>query len=331
MRMKRREFITLLGGAATWPITARAQSKIRMPKVGVLMSVSEGDADSQKRIGAFRQGLSDLGWKDGQNIKIEYRWAGGKIDLIRQYSKELVALAPDLIVANSTPAIQAMKEMTTSIPILCVLVNDPVGLGFVQSLSHPGGNITGFTYINAELIGKWTDLLKDVTPGFTQAGVMHNPRTTPFYRNFLSEIEATGKLAANELTAISVGSAAEIETAINVLAEKPGRGLIIGPDPFTGVAIKRIAQLAAQKRLPAISVHRQFALDGGLMAYGPDTADIFRRSTTYLDRILKGEKPAELPVQQPNKFDFIVNLKTAQSFGLTMPRILLSTADEVIE
>jgi len=329
--MKRREFITLLGGAATWPITARAQSKARVPKVGVLMSVAEGDADSQKRIAAFRQGLIDLGWKDGQNIKIEYRWASGKIELIRQYSKELVALAPDLIVANSTPAIQTMKEMTNSIPIVCALVNDPVGLGFVKSLSHPGGNITGFTYINAELIGKWTDLLKDVTPGFTQAGLMHNPKTTPFYRNFLSEIEATRKPAANELTAISVESAADIETAINVLAEKPGRGLIIGPDPFTGVSIKRIAQLAAQKRLPAISVHRQFALDGGLMAYGPDTADIFRRSTTYLDRILKGEKPSELPVQQPNKFEFTVNLKTAQSFGLTLPRILLSTADEVIE
>src|SRR5215813_6609548 len=294
MRMKRREFITLLGGAAAWPITARAQSKARMPKVGVLMSVAEGDADSQKRIAAFRQGLTDLGWKDGQNIKIEYRWAGGKIELIRQYSKELVALAPDLIVANSTPAIQALKEMTGSIPIVCALVIDPVGLGFVKSLSHPGGSITGFTYINAELIGKWTDLL-------------------------------------NEVTAISVESDADIETAINVLAEKPGSGLILGPDPFTGVAVKRIAQLAAQKRLPAISVHRQFALDGGLMAYGPDTADIFRRSTSYVDRILKGEKPSDLPIQQPNKFDFIVNLKTAQSFGLTMPRILLSTADEVIE
>jgi putative ABC transport system substrate-binding protein len=256
---------------------------------------------------------------------------GGRIELIREYSRELVALAPDLIIANSTPAIQAIKEMTDSIPIVCALVIDPVGLGFVKSLSHPGGNITGFTYINAELIGKWADLLKDVTPGFTQAAVMYNPKTTPFYRNFLSEIEATRKQAANELTAISVENGADIETAINVLAEKPGRGLIIGPDPFTSVAIKRIAQLAAQKRLPAISVHRQFVLDGGLMAYGPDTADIFRRSATYVDRILKGEKPAELPVQQPNKFDFILKLKTAQSFGLTMPRILLSTADEVIE
>ena len=329
--MKRREFIILLGGAATWPITARAQSKVRMPKVGVLMAVSESDPDSQKRIAAFRQGLVDLGWKDGQNIQIEYRWAGGKIELIRQYSNELVALAPDVILANSTPAIQATKEITGSIPIVCALVNDPVGLGFVKSLSHPGGNITGFTFINAELIGKWTDLLKDVTPGFTQAAVMYNPSTTPFYRNFLREIEATRKPAANELTAIPVESAADIETAINVLAEKPGTGLIIGPDPFTNVYIKRIAQLAAQKRLPAISVHRQFVLDGGLMAYGPDTADIFRRSATYIDRILKGEKPAELPVQQPNKFEFIVNLKTAQAFGFTVPRILLSTADEVIE
>jgi ABC-type uncharacterized transport system substrate-binding protein len=327
--MKRREFITLLGGAATWPITARAQSKVRIPKVGVLMAVSESDPDSQKRIAAFRQGLVNLGWKDGQNMQIEYRWAGGKIELIRQYSNELVALAPDVILVNSTPAIQATKEITSSIPIVCALVIDPVGFGFVKSLSRPGGNITGFTFINAELIGKWTDLLKEVTPGFTQAAVMHDPRTTPFYRNFLREIEATR--AANELTAISVESAADIETAINLLAQKAGSGLIIGPDPFTSVHIRRIAQLAAQKRLPAISVHRQFVLDGGLMAYGPDTADIFRRSATYIDRILKGEKPGELPVQQPNKFEFIINLKTAQSFGLTVPRILLSTADEVIE
>jgi putative ABC transport system substrate-binding protein len=327
--MRRREFITLLGGAATWPITARAQSKVRMPKVGVLMAVSESDPESQKRIAAFRQGLVDLGWKDGQNIQVEYRWADGKIELIRQYSKELVALAPNVILVNSTPAIQATKEITSSIPIVCALVIDPVGFGFAKSLSRPGGNITGFTFINAELIGKWTDLLKDVTPGFTQAAVMHDPRTTPFYRNFLREIEAAR--AANELAAISVESTADIETGINLLAQKTGSGLIIGPDPFTSVHIRRIAQLAAQKRLPAISVHRQFVLDGGLMAYGPDTADIFRRSATYIDRILKGEKPAELPVQQPNKFEFIVNLKTAQSFGLTVPRVLLSTADEVIE
>jgi putative ABC transport system substrate-binding protein len=262
LRMKRREFITLLGGAATWPITARAQSKARIPKVGVLMSVAEGDADSQKRIAAFRQGLIELGWIDGQNIKIEYRWASGKIELIRQYSKELVALTPDLIVANSTPAIQTMKEMTSSIPIVCALVNDPVGLGFVKSLSHPGGYITGFTYINAELIGKWASLLKDVTPGFIQAAVIYNPKTTPFYRNFLSEIEATQKAAANEVTAISVESGADIEKAINALAEKPGSGLIVGPDPFIGVAIKRIAQLTARKRLPAISVHTPSLLIG---------------------------------------------------------------------
>lgn len=319
------------GSAAAWPFVARAQSKVGMRKVGVLMSTSERDADSLKRLAAFRQGLIDLGWKDGENVRIEYRWASGKIEAIHEYSKELVALAPDLIVANSTPAIQALKQMTGSIPIVCALVIDPVGLGLVKSLSRPGGNITGFTYIDAELIGKWADLLREVTPGFTQAAVMHNPHTTPFYRNFVNEIEATRKLAANELTVISVESGADIETAINALAERPGSGLIIGPDPFTGVAIGRIAQLATLKRLPAVSVHRQFALDGGLMAYGPDTADIFRRSATYVDRILKGEKPSDLPVQQPTKFELVVNLKTAKAFGTNIPPFLHARADEVIE
>ena len=327
--MRRREFIRLLGGIATWPVAARAQRTGGLPKVGVLMAVAESDPDSQKRIAAFRQGFADLGWKDGHNVHIEYRWAAGKIEFIRQYAEELVALAPDVILANSTPAIEALRKGTDSIPIVCALVIDPVGFGFVKSLSRPGGNITGFTFINPELIGKWIGLLRDVTPGFTQAAVMYNPKTTSFYRNFLHEIEAMGQSGAS--IASEVGNADEIETAINSLAERPGTGLIIGPDPFTSVYIKQIAQLARQKRLPAISVHRQFAVEGGLMTYGPDTADIFRRSATYVDRILKGANPAELPVQQPTKFEFIINLETARALGLTVPPALLSIADQVIE
>ena len=330
--MQRREFITLLSGAmAVWPRAARARRTGSMSKVGVLMAVAESSPENQARIAAFRQGFADLGWKDGQNIQIEYRWAAGKIELIQQYCKELVALAPDVILAHSTPVVEELKKITKSIPIVCALVNDPVGLGFVKTLSHPGGNITGFTFINAELIGKWIGLLKDVTPGFTQAVVMYNPKTTPFYRNFLREIEAAQQLGASELTATLVETAGEIETAITNLAERPGSGLIIGPDPFTNAHLKQIAQLARQKRLPAISVHQQFAIEGGLMAYGPDTADIFRRSAAYVDRILKGANPADLPVQQPTKFEFIVNLKTMQSFGLSVPPALLSTADQLIE
>jgi putative ABC transport system substrate-binding protein len=330
--MKRREFITLLGGAvAALPFAARAQRSTSMPSVGVLMTVAERDLESQARITAFRQGLAELGWKDGENVRIEYRWSASNSELIRQYAEELVALAPDVILANGTPAVAALKKITGSIPIVCALVQDPVGLGLVKSLSHPGGNITGFTFVNPELIGKWVGLLRDAMPQTKRAALMFNPKTTPFFYDFLREIEATRHPAGIELVAMPVGTTDEIETAINALGKQPGSGLIIPPDPFNVDHIKRIAQFAGQTRLPAVSVYRPFAVEGGLMTYGPDTPDIFRRSAAYVDLILKGANPAELPVQQPTKFRFIVNLKTAQSFGLTMPPTLLATADEVIE
>jgi putative ABC transport system substrate-binding protein len=330
--MRRREFITLIGGAAAaWPLTARAQQGERVRRIGVLMSVNESDPESKARIAAFHQGLTDLGWKDGQNVHIEYRWANGKIELIRQYAEELVALAPNVILANGTSVVEALKKITSSIPIVFALATDPVGLGDVKSLSHPGGNITGFAFIDPELIGKWIGLLKDAMPNVTRAALLFNPRTAPFYTNLLHEIEATRQPGATELVPTPVGTASEIETAIKALAQKQDSGLMIGPDPFNIVNIKQIAQLAEKNRLPAISVYRQFAIEGGLMAYGPDTVDIFRRSAGYVDLILKGANPAELPVQQPIKFQFIVNLKTAQSFGLTMSPALLDTADEVIE
>jgi putative ABC transport system substrate-binding protein len=328
--MKRREFIAALGGAATWPLAARAQRAAGLRKIGVLLSGVESDPDSQLRIGAFRRGFADLGWKDGENVHIEYRWSAGKSELIRQYAEELVALAPDVILANSTPVIVALKSITTSVPIVFALAIDPVGLGQVKSLSRPGGNFTGFTFIDPELIGKWAALLRDAMPEVSRAGLLFDPKTTPFYPGWLHEIEAR-QAGGIELVAMPVASTGEMETAIHALAQRPGSSLMIGPDPFNVVRIKQTAQLAAQNRLPAISVYRPFAAEGGLMAYGPDTAEIFRRAAGYVDRILKGANPAELPVQQPDKFEFIVNLKAAKALGLTMPRTLLATADEVIE
>jgi len=329
--MKRREFIALIGGAAAWPLKARAQRTGSVRKVGVLLSGVESDPDSQVRIAAFRQGLADLGWKDGDNVHIEYRWSAGKSEFIRQYAEELVALAPDVILANSTSVISAFKNITSSIPVVFALAMDPVGLGHVKSLSHPGGNFTGFTFINPELIGKWTGLLREVMPDVARAAILFNPSTTPYYLNWLHELEAARQPGTTELIAMPVATAGEMETAINAFAQKPGSSLMIGPDPFNIVRIKQIAQLVAQNRLPAISVYRTFAVEGGLMAYGPETADIFRRSAGYVDRILKGANPAELPVQQPDKFEFIVNVRAARSLGLTVPTTLLATANEVIE
>jgi putative ABC transport system substrate-binding protein len=330
--MKRREFMGLIGGAAaSLPLAARAQRSTGMRSVGVLMTSAEDGPESQLRILAFRQGLADLGWKQDENIRIEYRWAAGNSDLTRQYAQELVALAPDAILANGTPAVAVLKKLTVSIPIVCALVQDPVGLGLVKSLSHPGGNITGFTFVNPELIGKWIGLLGEAKPHIARAALMFNPRNTPFFFDFLRDIQVTRQRSGIEPVAMPVGTPDEIETAIDALSKQPDSSLIIPPDPFNIDHIERIARLSLRNRLPAVSVYRPFAVEGGLMTYGPDTPDIFRRSAAYVDLILKGANPAELPVQQPTKFQFVVNLKTAQSFGLTMPPTLLATADEVIE
>jgi putative ABC transport system substrate-binding protein len=330
--MKRREFITLIGAmAASLPFAARAQAAGALRKVGVILSGVESDPDSQLRITAFRRSFADLGWKEGENVHIEYRWSAGKSELIRQYAEELVAMAPDVILANSTPVIALLKSMTNSIPVVFALATDPVGLGHVESLSRPGGNFTGFTFIDPALIGKWIGLLKEVMPGVTRAGLLFNPGTTPFYPGWIREVETAHQSGTTELIAVPVTSNDEMEKAIAALAQQPGSSLMIGPDPFNVVRIKQIAQLAAQNRLPAISVYRPFAVEGGLMAYGPDTADIFRRSAGYVDRILKGANPAELPVQQPDKFEFIINLKAAKALGLTVPGTVIALADEVIE
>jgi putative tryptophan/tyrosine transport system substrate-binding protein len=330
--VRRREFIALLGGAvAARPLAARAQQKGGARTLGVLMGVSQADADSQTRIAAFLAGFAELGWKDGENIRIEYRWSAGRMDLIEQYARELVALAPAVILANGTPAVAALQKLTASIPIVCALVNDPVGLGFVKSLSHPDNNITGFTFIDPGLIGKWMQLLKDSYPALSRAALLFNPATAPFYWNFLRQIAATQEPAPLQLAALMVGDADELESAVRTVGEKPGGSLLVGPDPFNIVHIRQIAQFAVGNRVPAISVYRPFAVAGGLMAYGPDTADIFRRAAGYVDRILKGASPAELPVQQPIKFEFIVNVGAAKALGIEVPPTMLALADEVIE
>jgi putative ABC transport system substrate-binding protein len=330
--MRRRNFIALLGGAATLaacPVVARAQQSKSVPRVSVLMRVAESDADSQRRIGAFRDGLQLLGWVDGQNVTIDYRWAAGQVGKIEQYAQELVALKPDVILANSTSVVGALQTLTKTIPIVCALVSDPVGLGFVASLSRPGGNITGFTFTDPELIGKWTELLKQAAPSINRAALVFNPKTAPFYLNFMRAL--AGTRMSTELGTLTAGTVEELEAAIAEQTRSPGGSLIIGPDPFTIVHIRKIAALAQQHRLPSISVYRQFVTEGGLMSYGPDTMDIFRRSAAYVDRILKGANPAELPIQQPTKFELLVNLKTAQAVGLTVPATLLALADEVVE
>ena len=242
-----------------------------------------------------------------------------------------MVLKPDVILANSTSVIAAFHGLTSTIPVVFALAMDPVGLGQVKSLAHPGGNFTGFTFIDPELIGKWMALLKDMAPSVTRAAILFNPSTVHAYLNFIQEIKAVRQPGAIELVGMPAASDGEMEKAIGTLAQQPGSGLIIGPDPFNQVRLKRIAQIAAQQRVPTISVYRPFVEAGGLMMYGPDTADIFRRSASYVDRVLKGEKPADLPVQQPTKFEFVINAKTAKTLGIEVPPRLLFTADEVIE
>ncbi len=328
--MRRRDFIALFGGGAALAVcpvgAALAKS---MPRVAVLMTVAEGDADSQRRIGALREGLRSLGWIDGQNVAMAYRWAAGQVGKVEQYAEELVALEPDVILANGTTVIVALQKFTKTIPIVCALMNDPIGLGFVASLSRPGGNITGFTFVDPELIGKWTELLKEIAPSINRAALVFDPKTAPFYYDFLRTL--AGSRMSTQLGTLTAGTVEELEATIAEQMRDPGGSLIIGPDPFTIVNVRKIAALAQRHKLPAISVYRQFVTEGGLMSYGPETMDIFRRSASYIDRILKGANPGELPVQQPTKFELFVNLKTAQTIGLTVPPTLLALADEVIE
>ena len=303
-----------------------------MRRIGLLAgSTEEHDPQSQVRIMAFRDGLEALGWIEGRNIRIDYRFAGGDENRIQTYVAELVNLAPDLIVANNSPVVAALKRATHTIPIVFAIVSDPVGQGFVASVAHPAGNITGFSFIEFEMVGKWMELLKEIAPSIRRTTLLFNPVTASYYPSFLRQLEAVSTTLATELVAAPVEDKADIESAMAAVAREPIGGLITGSDPFIFSNRALVMNLAARYQLPAIYQFRAFVAEGGLMSYGPDPNDIVRRSASYVDRILKGAKPADLPVQQPTKFELAINLKTANALGLTVPSTLLARADEVIE
>jgi putative tryptophan/tyrosine transport system substrate-binding protein len=329
--MRRREFIALLGSAAAWPHAARAQQPDRVRRIAVLMSIEETDPEGQARVAAFRQGLRELGWTEGGNLRIDWRWSGADLVRMRTYALELVRLAPELIVANSSPVLAALREATRSIPIVFVIVNDPVGQGFIASLARPGGNITGFTFLEYSTVGKSLELLKQVAPGVTRVAFVFNPETYPYYNYYLPALEANALQYAVEVTDARVRTEAEIEAAVAKLATAPGGGLIVPPDSYILVHRPTIVRSAGRYRIPAIYSYRQVVKEGGLMSYAPDTAAIFRRSASYVDRILKGANPAELPAQAPTRFDFVINLKSAKELGLDVPLAVLALADEVVE
>jgi putative tryptophan/tyrosine transport system substrate-binding protein len=329
--MRRREFITLVGGAAAWPLAVRAQQPDRMRRIGVLIGNSE--VESQEGLAAFTKTLHELGWTDGRNVRIDYRWAAADVDRIQTFAKELVSLQPDLIMGQTTPVVAALQRETMTIPIVFVVVSDPVGSGFVVSLPRPGGNITGFINMESSLSGKWIETLKDIVPRITRAALMFNPETAPFFAYYQQPFEAAARSYAVEPMAAPVHTAADIERVVASLGGRSDTGLVVMPDAFTGTQhnVDVIASLALRYRVPTICPYRFMVAAGGLVSYGIDPTDQFRQAATYADRILKGVKPADLPVQLPTKFELAVNLKTAKTLGIEIPATLLARADEVIE
>jgi putative ABC transport system substrate-binding protein len=330
--MKRREFITLLGGAVVaGPLAARAQQPERMRRVSMLLGLTEKDPEAIGRVKAFRLGMRDLGWIEGRNVQIEYRFAGTNLESINKHVAELIRLAPDVIVANTTSVLVALRPATSTIPIVFAMVNDPVNQGFISNLAHPGGNITGFSFVESEIVGKWIDLLGDVKPNLSRVALMFNPDSVPYFDVYLRSFKALSQQTSVEVEAVHVRSVAEVELVVAKLGREPGSGLIAASDPFILAVRGAILKAANQHRVPLISPYRQFVVEGSLMSYGPDTADIFRRSAAYVDRILKGEPPGNLPAQSPVKFELVVNLKTAKALGLSLSESFLLLADEVIE
>jgi putative tryptophan/tyrosine transport system substrate-binding protein len=326
----RREFITLLGSAAAaWPLAARAQQPERVRRIGVLTSSAESDQEGQSSVAAFREGLRKLGWMEGRNSEIDIRWAAADVELMKRFAKELVTLQPDLILTSSTPATAAMLQQTRTIPIIFVLVADPVGSGFVASLPRPGGNATGFTPIVGSLGGKWVELLKEIAPRVARVTLLFNPPTATFIEGYLNPFKAAAASLGTEAVVAPVDDMPGLESLITTEAHEPSSGLVVIPDAFTIQHRADITALAARYHVPAIYWSRSFTEIGGLISYGPYIVDEYRRAALYADRILKGSKPSELPVQAPVKFELVVNLKTAKALGLDVPPSLLAAAEVI--
>jgi putative ABC transport system substrate-binding protein len=330
--MRRREFTSLLGGATVaWSVAAHAQQTERVRRIGVLTFSVESDQEGQSSVAAFREELRKLGWTEGRNLEIDIRWAAADVELMKRFAKELVALQPDLILTSSTPAAAAMLQQTRTIPIVFVIVADPVGSGFVASLPRPGGNATGFTPIVRSLGGKWVELLKEIAPRLARVALLFNPPTATFVEGYLDPFRAAAASVGAEAIIAPVNDMPGLESLITTEARAPNGGLVVIPDAFTIQHRAEIIALAARHRIPAVYWSRSFTEIGGLISYGPFIVDEYRRAALYVDRILKGSKPSELPVQAPVKFELVVNLKTARALGLDVPPSLLAAADEVID
>jgi putative tryptophan/tyrosine transport system substrate-binding protein len=328
--MRRRDFITLLGGAAAWPLAARAQQGERVRRIGVLMNLASDDAEGQARLTAFAQGLQQVGWTDGRNARIEYRWAVGDAERIRKQAAELVTLAPDVILASGVPVVTALLQATRTVPIVFAQIVDPVGSGLVASLARPGGNLTGFTVFEYGMSGKWVELLKEIAPGVKRVAVLRDAGSSSGFGQ-LGAIQSAASSFGMELSLVGMSDAGEIEHAVTAFARAANGGMIVTGSTPAIVHRELITTLAARHRLPAVYAFRYFVTVGGLISYGPDSIDPFRRAAGYVDRILRGEKPADLPVQAPTKYETVINLKTAKALGLDIPPTVLARADEVIE
>jgi putative ABC transport system substrate-binding protein len=328
--MKRREFITLLGGAAAWPLAARAQQAQPMRRIGVLAGLSADDAQGQARLVAFVQGLQQLGWTDGRNVRIEFRWGAGDADRFRRYAAELIALAPDVILASGSPAVGPLLHVTRTVPVVFASVGDPVGAGYVANLAKPGGNATGFMLFEYGIGTKWLELLKEIAPDVRRVGVLRDAAVASGIGQF-GAIQALAPSLGVDVIPVNVGDGSDIEHAIAAFAGGPKSGLIVTGSALAFVHRDQIVRLAATQKLPVVYFERYFVAGGGLLSYGPNFVDQYRHAAGYVDRILKGEKPGELPVQAPTKYDLVINLKTAKALGLELPPMLLARADEVIE
>jgi putative ABC transport system substrate-binding protein len=329
--MRRREFITLVGGAAAWPMVARAQQNERVRRIGVLVASAADDAEWQARVAAFKEGLAQLGWTEGRNVRIDTRWATTNADDLRKHAAELAASTPDVLVgASGTTTVAALLQATRTVPIVFAIVVDPVGAGFVASLARPGGNATGFTMFEYGMSGKWLELLKQIAPGVTRAAVLRDPAIASGIGQF-GAVQAVAPSLGVELSPVDVRDAPEIERAVTAFAGIENGGLVVTGSPSSTAHRELIIALAARHKLPAVYWQRLYVASGGLMSYGPDLLDQYGRAAGYVDRILKGEKPADLPVQVPTKYGLVINLKTAKALGLTVPPALLARADEVIE